>query len=239
VTQTIAGASQSKEDPPVQPGANHWRCASPGLALLFAAAASLAAPTAPFASTEREWVFAVLLNGKPIGEHRFTVVPMPEGRRVTSDASFAVKIIGITAYRYRHHAEEQWRGDCLAALEASTDDDGKASRVRAQAGADGLVVITASGKQPLPVCTMSFAYWNPAIRTQTQLLNAQTGLLQPVQVTRMDTGAVEVRGRETMATRWRISGPASPVDVWYTDDGDWVGLDSTVAGGRQLSYWLK
>jgi hypothetical protein len=199
----------------------------------------LVTPWTVHASTEREWIFSVLLNGKPIGEHRFAVAPTPEGRRVTSDASFAVKIIGITAYRYRHHAEELWRGDCLAALEASTDDDGKVSRVRAQAGADGLAAATAAGTQPLPACTMSFAYWNSAIRTQTQLLNAQTGLLQAVQVTRMDTGAVDVRGRETTATRWRISGPASPVDVWYTADGDWVGLDSTVAGGRQLSYRLK
>ena len=208
-----------------------WLCAVLSLAM--------AMPLAVGASTDREWIFSVLLNGKAIGEHRFTLVPTPEGRRVISDAGFAVKIIGITAYRYRHHAEEQWRGDCLTALEASTDDDGKASRVRAQAGADGLVVVTATGTQPLPVCTMSFAYWSPAIRTQTQLLNAQTGLLQPVQVTRMDTGAVDVRGRETMATRWRISGPASPVDVWYSVDGDWLGLDSTVAGGRQLSYRLK
>jgi hypothetical protein len=29
------------------------------------------------------------------------------------------------------------------------------------------------------------------------------------------------------------------VDVWYSADGDWVGLDSTVAGGRQLSYRLE
>lgn len=199
----------------------------------------LATPWTVHASTEREWIFSVLLNGKTIGEHRFTVVPTPEGRRVASDASFAVKVIGITAYRYRHRAEEQWRGDCLAALEATTDDDGKPSRVRVQSSADGLAVVTAGGAQPLPACTMSFAYWNPAIRTQTQLLNAQTGLLQLVQVTRMKTGVVDVHGRETTATRWRISGPASPVDVWYTADGEWVGLDSTVAGGRQLSYRLK
>lgn len=206
-----------------------------GAVLLLA----MAMPLAVRASSDREWVFSVLLNGKPIGEHRFAVAPTSEGWRVTSDANFAVKIVGITAYRYRHHAEELWRGDCLAALEASTDDDGKASRVRAQASSDGLAVVTASGTQPMPACTWSFAYWNPAIRTQTQLLNAQTGQLQPVQVTRMGTGAVDVRGRETMATRWRISGPASPVDVWYSADGHWVGLDSTVAGGRQLSYRLK
>lgn len=198
-----------------------------------------ATPVAANASSEREWNFSVSLNGKPIGEHRFTVAATPDGRRVTSDASFAVKIIGITAYRYRHQAQERWRGDCLASLEATTDDDGKPSRVSAQASADGLAVVTATGTQPLPACTMSFAYWNPAIRTQTQLLNAQTGLLQPVQIQRMEAAAVDVRGRETAATRWRINGPASPVDVWYGADGEWVGLDSSVAGGRTLSYRLK
>jgi hypothetical protein len=48
-----------------------------------------------------------------------------------------------------------------------------------------------------------------------------------------------VRGLPTAATRWRITGPAQPIDIWYSLQGDWVGLDSTVAGGRQLSYRLE
>jgi hypothetical protein len=60
-----------------------------------------------------------------------------------------------------------------------------------------------------------------------------------VQVSRVGPGTLTVRGLPTAATRWRITGPAQPIDVWYSLQGDWVGLDSTVAGGRQLSYRLE
>ena len=191
------------------------------------------------AAADTTFDFQVLLDDKPIGEHRFTVGGPPEARTVLSDARFAVKLMGLTVYRYTHRAEEQWRGNCLRSLEASTDDDGKASRVTAQAAGDALRVLTAAGSPSIEGCVMSFAYWNTAIRQQTRLLNAQTGRHEAVQVGRVANGTVEARGQSVPAVRWRIDGPAQPVDVWYTAQGEWVGLDSTVGGGRKLSYRLK
>ena len=190
-----------------------------------------------------EWNFRALLDGKPIGQHRFsvTLVSGAQGdeRRVLSEASFAVKFLGITAYRYRHKATEEWRGECLTALTATTDDDGKPSSVRTEADGDALTIKTASATQSLSGCVMSFAYWNPAIQTQTRLLNAQTGKAEAVQVSRIGSGSVEVRGQPVSATRFRITGPAEPIDVWYSAQGDWIGLDSLVGGGRKLSYRLQ
>jgi hypothetical protein len=188
------------------------------LVLLACLAASSAGAT--------EWNFRALLDDKPIGTHRFSVRVQGDERTLVSEASFAVTFLGMTAYRYRHEAIEQWRGDCLSDLNSTTDDDGKTSRVHL--GADAL-----------KGCVMSFAYWNPLIQTQTRLLNAQTGRFESVQVTRVGPGTLEVRGMPTAATRWRITGPARPIDVWYSMQGDWIGLDSTVPGGRKLSYRLE
>ena len=58
-------------------------------------------------------------------------------------------------------------------------------------------------------------------------------------MSRQGNDTIDVRGQPTTATRWRITGPARPVDVWYSAQGEWIGLDSTVAGGRKLSYRLK
>lgn len=186
-----------------------------------------------------ESTFSVLLDDKLIGEHRFSIGGTEEARSVVSEASFAVKLLGLTVYRYRHRAVEKWRGDCLSELTATTDDDGKASRVRTEAEGDGLAVVTDAGRQALKGCVMSFAYWNAAIQRQPRLLNAQTGRSESVQVSRAGGGTVEVRGRQVAATRWRIDGPAQPIDVWYSAQGEWVGLDSTVEGGRKLAYRLK
>lgn len=60
-----------------------------------------------------------------------------------------------------------------------------------------------------------------------------------MQISREEDGSITVRGQPRAATRWRITGPRNPIDVWYaTDTGEWVGLDSTVHGGRKLSYRL-
>lgn len=200
--------------------------ALPGLVLALAATpiCAVADATPPTG----EWNFRALLDGKPIGQHRFSVSGEGDERKVVSEASFAVKFIGITAYRYRHKATEQWRTNCLTALNSTTDDDGKPESVRAE-----------QNDATLKGCVMSFAYWNPAIQTQTRLLNAQTGKLETVQVHRIGNGSVEVRGKPVEATGLRITGAANPIVVWYSAQGEWVGLDSTVAGGRKLSYRLQ
>jgi hypothetical protein len=205
----------------------------------FGFAAWLSALPLVSAAADTRYDFQVLLDDKPIGEHRFTVDGPVDARTVVSDARFMVKLLGLTVYRYTHRAEEQWRGNCLRSLVASTDDDGTASRVAADAASDALKVVMPEGTRSIEGCVMSFAYWNPAIRQQTRLLNAQTGRLEAVQVSRIASGTVEARGQTVPAVRWRIDGPAQPVDVWYTAQGEWVGLDSTVGGGRRLSYRLK
>ena len=187
-----------------------------------------------------EWNFTVLLEEAAIGEHRFSVGETADGRRLVSEADFAVKFVGITAYRYRHKATEQWRGECLTSLTSSTNDDGTSHQVRTDTDGSGLTVFAGTAApRKLPGCTMSFAYWNPRIRTQTQLLNAQTGELETVRIVALGAGTIEVRGKPTTAMRWRINGPARSIDVWYSAQGDWLGLDSFVAGNRKLTYRLK
>jgi len=214
-----------------------------GLALLCVLA--FAAGAQPVASPATgEWNFRVLLDDAPIGEHRFVLTAAGDERRLSSEAAFAVKLLGVTVYRYRHSAVEHWRGDCLRRLDADTNDDGDRSEVRAEREAEGdgpaLVVVTPRGRSALPGCVMSFAYWNPAMRAQQQLLNAQTGKLEPVRIAALDEGRVEVRGRGVAARRWRVSGPEQPIDLWYAvADGEWLGLDAQVRGGKKLSYRLK
>jgi len=197
-----------------------------------------AADEAPRPGT-RNWPFKAFLDDKPIGEHRFTVVTEGATRKVTSEADFAVKLLGFTAYRYHHHAEEQWAGDCLSGLVSSTDDDGKAASVKLARQGDANEIATNAGTKSEPGCLMTYAYWNPAMRERRRLLNPQTGQVDAVKVERVGAGRVKVGGQEVAATDWRITGGESPIDIWVSDAGDWVGLDSMVSKGRhKLSYRL-
>ena len=189
------------------------------------------------ADTARQWDFRVTLDDQPIGDHLFSSTASGSDRQVSSEASFVVRILGIVAYRYRHHAVEQWRGNCLTGLAATTEENGKISRVRADAVGTAAPGETAA--QALDGCVMSFAYWNPAILKQARLFNAQTGRAENVQLKPLGNGTIDVRGEPVVAARWRITGPAQPIDLWYSPEGEWIGLDSTVSGGRRLSYRLR
>ena len=192
----------------------------------------------PAAPGTRVWNFRVMLDGQPIGRHRYSVTPQGERREVRSDAAFEVRVLGFVAYRYRHQARERWQRDCLSALDANTDDDGRVSRIDAARDDAGLRITGADEPRVLPGCVLSYAYWNPAMLTQTRLLNAQTGELDTLRIERVGPGSVDVAGAAVPAVRWRVSGAHAPIELWYSAQGEWLGLDSTVAGGRRLSYRL-
>lgn len=183
---------------------------------------------APALAEARAWDFRVFLEEREIGRHRFTLSAQGAERELRSEARFDVRILRVSAYRYRHDALERWRGDCLVSLSASTDDNGEPSAV------DWRAAVSTSA------CDMSFAYWNPRILQARRLLNAQTGEVVPVTVVAQGEETVEVRGRPVLAQRHRLlsmSGPKLAIDLWYAG-GEWVALQSEAAGGRRLIYRL-
>lgn len=207
----------------------------------LAVALSLGATPAVALPPSAEFRFTVLLDGRPIGEHRFTLATTAGGggASVESVARFDVTLLGIPVYRYRHRASERWEGDCLASIDATTDDDGRTTVVRGRRGAAGFAIdvqADAPADAPgAPPCTMSFAYWHPALADQRRLLDPGSGRLESVSITPLPETSLDVGGRTTPVRGLRITGLARPIDVWY-DGARWVGLDTTVDGARRLSY---
>ncbi|MDB5800972.1 MAG: hypothetical protein JWL63_1911 [Rhodocyclales bacterium] len=196
-------------------------------------------PLLASAQTTHSWNFRVALNDDPIGYQRFTLTTQGEQKELRSEASFDVKVLFINAYRYRHEATERWQGDCLRSLVSRTDDDGKLLSVKSQREGERLNIVSTKGPETLDGCVMTFAYWNPAILRQSRLLNPQTGVYENVSVVMTGEESIDVRGRPVQAKRYRISGPERPIDLWYSAEGEWLGLQSTVAGGRRLNYRLE
>jgi len=173
----------------------------------------------------------------------FEVSTDARGRRVSSQADFSVRFLGFEAFHYHHHADEQWVGECLVALSSVTDDDGQPAHVQLVRDGDLNRIASSVGKTASrsaePGCIMSYAYWNPALREQTRLLDPQTGKIAPVTLERAGGASIVVGGKAVAASGWRIVGAASPIEVWYSEAGDWIGLDARVAHGKhKLSYRL-
>ena len=204
----------------------------------FLCVALLLAATAAQAQVQK-WDFQVLLDDKPIGYHHYTLREAGAERELKTEARFDVKLLFITAYRYAHDASERWRGNCLARLNARTDDNGEQSEVGVDQQGERVAITTNRGREAVDGCIMTFAYWNAEILRQTRLLNTQTGLYEAVTVSALGDEKLTVRGTQVVAKRYRISGAKHPIELWYGADQAWLALQSTLDSGRKLRYQLK
>jgi len=200
---------------------------------------ALLVPASVFAKAGDEWRFRVMLDDREIGSHRFTVTERDGRREVESDASFAVRFLFIDAYRYTHRAQERWRGDCLEAIEAVTDDNGRQLKVRGVRDGGRLDVVTEEGRASLPGCVMSFAYWNPAMLRQARLLNAQTGEHDAVRVEALGEEPIRISDRELLARRYALHAEGLRIDLWYGPGDRWVQLESRTRTGQRLRYLIQ
>ncbi len=208
------------------------------LALALAAAATLTAAPSAARDATREWNFAVSLDGRPIGEHRFTLQERGDTRELRSEALFNVRILFINAYRYEHSAREQWRGDCLQSVAARTDANGKPVEVEGERENGAFRIRTGDAGVLQDECVQTFAYWNPSILDARRLLNPQTGEYVDVKVLLM--GREVIGGQQ--ADRYRLIGKgdtALQIDLWYTPARDWLALESLTPEGRRLQYARK
>lgn len=201
------------------------------LAALFA--------TPAMAAELKEWNFKVFLDSSEIGSHRFTLTRNEGHRELRSEAKFDVRFLFVTAYRYRHTAIEHWRDGCLDRIESITEANGNEVSLRGQLAGDAFVVKTNEGADRLPACVMSFAYWNPDFLEQSHLLNPQSGMYLEVDSQAIRREQVDVRGELVPATRYRLQAGEQILDIWYSQDDEWIALESTAKGGRKLRYELS
>lgn len=186
----------------------------------------------------REWVFDVYLDHKRIGGHSFRLDPDGNGKELISSAKFQVKLLFIEAYNYSHTALEKWDGDCLASLDAQTSENSEETAVHGERTNDGFLLRGPKGPKVLPGCAMTFAYWNPKMLEQKQLINPQTGEWQAVNIKRMGTENIKLGEKTTTAYRYKLTGEKLDIDLWYSTAMQWLALQSTTPEGYLIRYKL-
>ena len=191
----------------------------------------------PAHANVNDWTFRVLLDGREVGRHQFTVRDSGEQRELRSEARFDVRMLFVSVHRYQHEAVERWQGNCLQSLVSRTETNGERQAVSAAARGNRFAVERAEGREEHDGCVMSFAYWNPQILKARRLLNSQTGELMPVDITPQGEETVRVRGQPFAAQRHRINAPGLRIDLWYAGDR-WIALEALAQGGRLLRYEL-
>ncbi len=200
-----------------------------------------AGETVPYGN---ELVFAALRNGQPIGTHRLSFARQGDSLVVTTSIQLAVKVVGITAYRYAHQNREVWRGMELSSFESSTDDDGTPYAVRAVREPAQLKVertgpgASGAAQASFPADLLPSTHWNSRQASQGFLLNAQKGIREKISVTTVGRENVRTSSGVIAATRYRYDGGVR-MDQWFDDRGRWVGSRFVVFDGSTIDYLLQ
>jgi hypothetical protein len=124
-------------------------------------------------------------------------------------------------------------------LSSSTDDNGKKHRVDVQRREGATVVQTLEGTRRVDECVLTFAYWNPAMLSRMQLLNSQDGEIVKVRITDAGAESIVVRGVKTPARRYELRSEKLSIDLWYSEQREWLALESKTERGQKLIYKLK
>ncbi len=208
-----------------------------GIALGLLAAFASALLATPAAAADRAWEFEVSLDDRRIGYHRFVLSGDGDRQVLETEAAFDVKLLFITAFRYRHSNVEVWDDGCLESIDARTDSNGKVFEVKGTRKAERLSIMRNSGDDELEECVRTFAYWDPAVLEAERLLNSQTGEYETVSVRDDGDDVISVDGTPVAARRYVLSAKAGDIRLWYAAATDtWLALEAPAKGGRTIRY---
>lgn len=183
--------------------------------------------------------FDVYLDDRKIGAHTFDVTVVDGISSVRSEANFKYTVLKIPVYRYTHNYNERWSDNCLVEIDATTDANGKRSEISGELADDGFAVENGDSQSRLPQCVMSFAYWNRSFLKQDRLINQQTGEYVDIEVEDLGVEDLKVRGKKVSARRYAINTGAAQLTIWYSDNDEWLALESVAKGGRIIRYELS
>ena len=137
---------------------------------------------------------------------------------------------------------EAHTGRCAASglrIASSTNDNGDQLFVNGDLRSNGLDLKTHTGKETLEGCVRTFAYWEPELLTSKKLLNVQTGEHVPVDIESLGVSTINVRGIAVEANHYRLNNEKFSIDLWYSQNQEWLALESTTESGARLRYLVK
>jgi hypothetical protein len=187
----------------------------------------------------KEWRFRVYLDEREIGYHHFSLIENGSETRMTTRAELEVTVLRIPVFSYMHENTERWSNGCLESIASVTDENGDLYRVDGDAAAGGFRVTTNDGEFVLPDCISTFAYWDREFLQHKALLNSQTGEYVDVEIDYIGERLLSAGEKTLSAHQYRLEGEDLELELWYSQEGHWLALQSSLEGGRLLRYEIE
>jgi steroid 5-alpha reductase family enzyme len=185
-----------------------------------------------YESVETEvWEFDAFVGKKRIGAHRFEVMKTRDQITAKSSASFEYDVFKIPLLKYEHSVVEIYNSDsCLKSISSETTSNSKRMRVTGEKKGDSFFVTGNTEATFERACLMPFAYWSPKLLDQTALINGQTGKITPIKILSVDS--------PDSGKNYVLSGKDLNIELAYSSENKWTGLQSKLPLGRTLKYTL-
>ena len=185
--------------------------------------------------------FTVYRDDAPIGYHNFSFRPRGETLKVDIDVDLEVKMMFVTAFKFRHVASEIWENGQLLSMKSETDDDGDSYKVKVERLGNGMFVEVNGQRRLAPGDILPSNLWNRAILTEDKILHPISGKVLPLEVTKLGKRGIETEGDGTISVEGFkiVGGEEFEREVWYSKDGRLieVGFNSPLDGSR-ITYKL-
>ncbi|SMF38738.1 hypothetical protein SAMN06265365_102400 [Tistlia consotensis] len=208
----------------------------------------LAAAPLPGGLSARAWAapmpalqFDILRKGDTIGSHRVSAEKAADDLQIDIETEIKVRVLGLTAYRYRHQGRETWRregdGIRLVGLETRTDDDGTKLSVEGEAEGGIFKVDGSAGPVTAPADVVPASYWSPLVLRRSELLSAKDGDLFPIRVEQRGRETIESAGQQVATQHAFIPGDPA-VHLWF-DDRQQIRRLAFETHGEFIDYRLR
>jgi hypothetical protein len=204
------------------------------LAFALASPAAAAAPD-PEPLYGNEIVFSVWRKGDEIGQHRVTFATTNGALVVQSSLDLAVKILGITVYRYNYQSQESWRAGVLAALHSTVNDDGTTTHVDATATQGKLTITGPEGTAVADLPVLPSTHWDAQVITADHVVNTLSGKVDQIKLVPQGTETVPTNAGPRQATHYLWTGDIK-AESWYDADGHWLKLRFPGKDGTLIDY---
>jgi hypothetical protein len=181
--------------------------------------------------------FKIMLDGSEVGLHKVTFAGnRAENFTATISLDLAISRLLITLYRYSHRATEVWSGGRLATFDSKTNDDGTKDFCTIRRAGEEFAVEGSNGPRYLaPANALSSTHWN-IDELKGPLINSQTGrMFHPKVSDKGSESVILASGAKIMAEHYGWPGEDA-LDLWYTADGTWTGLNAVTKSGSKLTY---
>jgi Domain of unknown function (DUF6134) len=181
--------------------------------------------------------YEVVREGERIGTHSVVIQGDASRFSIATRTDISIEFLGITLYRFRYDAKEEWIDGRLARLTSRTDNDGKALRVDL-ALANGRLYGTCNGTMlDLPASLLPVSVWHPDILRRPVLFDQYNCVERRVQTADQGIKPVVAKGQTLTARHYAMTGQLTR-DIWYGSDGQTVQVRFPAKDGSEITFVL-